>query len=59
MLRLVAADGASTVFAADDPSFDVQRIVYRSSGPRAVDVEADRIDADGPYVVRFTMTKTG
>lgn len=55
VMRLVVSDGSQAVFAATDPASDVQRITYRLRADSAVDVVANRIDADGPYLVEFTL----
>ena len=59
VMRLAsAADGAVT-FEATDSASDVRRIVYRARADGGVDVVADRIDADGPYLVEFTLRPGG
>lgn len=45
------------VFTATDPASDVRRIVYRATAAGTIEVKADRIDKDGPYLVEFTLTR--
>lgn len=57
VMRLVGADGVSTVFVADDPKSDVQRIEYKSTPEGTIEVTANRVDEQGPYLVEFTLTR--
>jgi len=55
VMRLESASAGVAVFEATDPASDVKRIVYRARADGGVDVVADRVDADGPYLVEFTL----
>lgn len=57
VMRLASAGAGAAVFEATDPASDVKRIVYRARPDGAIDVVADRVDADGPYLVEFTLTR--
>lgn len=57
-MRLASASADGAVFEATDPGADVRRIVYRARPDGGVDVVADRVDADGPYVVEFTLHRS-
>lgn len=57
-MRLASAEAGAAVFEATDPASDVKRIVYRARPDGAVDVVANRVDADGPYLVEFTLRRT-
>lgn len=58
VMRLTEAGNGTAVFETTDPASDVQRIVYKSTASGAIDVTANRVDQDGPYLVEFTLTKT-
>lgn len=55
VMRLVSAGDGAATFEATDPASDVKRIVYRTRPDGAIDVVANRTDADGPYLVEFTL----
>ena len=55
VMRLVSAGDGAASFEATDPASDVKRIVYRARADGAIDVVANRTDADGPYLVEFTL----
>jgi hypothetical protein len=57
VMRLVEAGAGSTVFVAEDPKSDVQRIVYKSTPEGTIEVTANRVDEQGPYLVEFTLTR--
>lgn len=57
VMRLAEAGDGVAVFEATDPGSDVQRIVYRVTASGAIEVRANRVDQDGPYLVEFTLTR--
>lgn len=57
VMRLAEAGAGLAVFEATDANSDVQRIEYRAAAG-AIEVTANRVDQDGPYLVEFTLTKT-
>ena len=59
VMRLTSAGRDQVVFEATDPASDVQRITYRVGGTDPVDVTANRTDEKGPYLVEFTLRRTG
>jgi hypothetical protein len=59
VMRLAAAARGEVTFEATDPASDVKRIVYRARGDGAVDVVANRVDENGPYLVEFTLRPRG
>ncbi len=58
VMRLAEAGAGLAVFEATDANSDVQRIVYKATRSGAIEVTANRVDQDGPYLVEFTLTKT-
>jgi hypothetical protein len=59
VMRLASADARQVIFEATDPRSDVQRITYKVRDAGTVDVIANRTDADGPYLVEFTLRRVG
>lgn len=59
VMRLIESGDGRALFEATDDASDVRRIRYRARPDGAVEVTADRIDADGPYLVEFTMMRAG
>lgn len=57
VMRLTEAGAGVAIFEAADPRSDVQRIIYKSGAEGAINVVANRVDQDGPYLVEFTLTK--
>lgn len=57
VMTLSEAGEGLAVFTATDPASDVRRIVYRATTDGTIEVKADRIDADGPYLVEFTLSR--
>lgn len=57
VMKLVKAGQSEAVFEATDPASDVQRIVYRAKQDGSVEVVANRVDKDGPYLVEFTLKR--
>ncbi len=55
VMRLVSSGDGVATFEATDADSDVKRIVYRARADGAIDVVANRTDADGPYLVEFTL----
>ena len=58
VMRLVSVNGEGAVFEATEAAADVQRIQYRARSDGGVDVVANRVDADGPYLVEFTLRRS-
>ncbi|HEV7234391.1 MAG TPA: DUF6265 family protein [Sphingorhabdus sp.] len=58
VMRLVTSEPNRAVFEATDVASDVQRITYTARSDGAVDVVANRVDADGPYLVEFTLRRS-
>jgi hypothetical protein len=59
VMRLTSAARDRIVFDATDPASDVKRIVYRVRADGAIDVTANRSDQSGPYLVEFTLRRSG
>jgi hypothetical protein len=59
LMRLTGSGDGRALFEATDDASDVRRIRCRARPDGAVEVTADRIDADGPYLVEFTLMRAG
>ena len=58
-MRLTSVASDRIVFDATDPASDVKRIVYRVRADGTIDVTANRLDESGPYLVEFTLRRSG
>ena len=55
VMRLIKSDRSEAVFETVDPKSDVSRIVYRARADGSIEVVANRMDENGPYLVEFTL----